>query len=215
MAQKRRFPDRTDAGRRLATLLLGYRDESPLVLGLPRGGVPVAFVVARTLEARLDVWVVRKLGVPMQPELGMGALAEPGVALVDETTAAMAGATERDVQEVIDRERAELARRVLRLRRGRPAPDPGGRTVIVVDDGIATGGTARAALTALRELGPKTLVLATPVGATDTLISLRAEADDVVCVDPVDDLSAIGLWYEDFSPTSDEDVIELLEEARA
>ncbi len=208
------FRDRVDAGRQLAALLSAYRDQRPLVLGLPRGGVPVAAEVARALRGDLDVWVVRKLGCPIQPELGLGALAEGGEIVIDEGRVARTGTTLEDLAQVARREAAEVARRIRRYRGGQPAPEVRGRTVIVVDDGVATGGSVRAALRALRKLAPARLVLATPVAASQTLRELAAEPDEIVCVEASPHLHAIGAWYEDFRATPDEDVAELLRRAR-
>jgi putative phosphoribosyl transferase len=214
MAHRRLFHDRAHAGRELARSLAAYRDESPIVLGLPRGGVAVAYEVAQALGAPLDVWVVRKLGAPIQPELGMGAVAEGGEVFLDPQIVRLVGASDADVQEVVASKTAEVEERCRRFRHGRDAPDVAGKTVLLVDDGIATGGTARAALRALRRRGPRRLVLAIPVGSADTLEALSEEADDIVCPSPQTDLYAIGLWYEDFEPVEDEDVVELLDFAR-
>lgn len=207
------FRDREDAGRRLATRLLSFRAAHPLVLGLPRGGVPVAFEVARALSAPLDVWVVRKIGIPSQPEIAMGAIAEGGEVYLDAGIVAAAGVSEAEVGDILASKSAEVESRRCRFRRGRPAPQVSRRTVIVVDDGAATGATARAALRAIRRGGPGKLVFAVPVGATDTLESLRSEADAVVCLAPDPQLLAVGCWYEDFTQTSDEDVLALLDRA--
>ncbi|QRK10397.1 phosphoribosyltransferase [Archangium violaceum] len=209
-----RFRDRTDAGRRLADLLMGYRAESPLVLGLPRGGIPVAYEVARALGAPLDVWVVRKVGAPRQPELGLGAVAEGGALFLDRGMMRSLGFSEAEVLRTAEREAAEVTARVARFRGPHPAPELAGRTVILVDDGVATGGTVRAAIRALRERRPRKIVLAVPVGAVESLDSLRAEVDDLICVHPAEFMLAVGEFYGDFSQTSDEEVQELLARVR-
>jgi putative phosphoribosyl transferase len=204
------FRDRREAGRRLAARLSGLRASSPLVLGLPRGGVPVAFEVANTLGAPLDVLVVRKLGVPFQPELGMGAVGEDGVRVLNPDVLRQAGVTEAQRAEVEARERAAVEERAVRLRRGRPAIPLAGRTVVIVDDGLATGGTARAAVHVARARGADRVILAVPVAPPETVAALRRDADDVVAVETPEPFFAIGGWYADFSPTSDEEVVELL-----
>jgi putative phosphoribosyl transferase len=214
MKLRRLFKDRMHAGRELAKRLAPYRDQSPIVLGLIRGGVPVAFEVARALEAPLDVWVARKLGAPIQPELGMGAVSEGGEVFIEGHIVREVGATDAEVQEVVARKTAEVEERCERFRRGREAPDVSGKTVVLVDDGVATGGTARAALRALRRRGPRRLVLAVPVGSADTLESLASEADEIVCVSSQPQLYAVGLWYEDFGHVDDEDVVALLDLAQ-
>jgi putative phosphoribosyl transferase len=208
------FSDRVDAGRRLAALLLPYANERPIVLGLARGGVVVASEVADALAAPLEVWVVRKIGAPRQPELGIGAIAEGGGVYLDHALASVVGVTETEMTALISREHLELDRRVRAYRRGRPPPQIQGRTVILVDDGLATGGTARAALRALRAQGPERLVFAVPVGAADSLENLAEEADEVVCVEPVEDLRSIGEWYADFEQTTDAEVVARLDRAR-
>jgi putative phosphoribosyl transferase len=208
------FQGRIDAGVRLAAALERYRSARPLVLGLPRGGVPVAYEVARALGAPLDVWIVRKIGAPGQPELGMGAVAEGGAVFRDRKIIEALGASDLDVARLIAQETAEVERRVSLFRGLRPPPQVRGRTVIVVDDGVATGGTTRAALLALRGLEPRRLVLAVPVGARQTVDALRREVDDLVCLYAPEDLGAIGAFYLDFRPTTDEEVLELLRRAR-
>ncbi|HEY3095515.1 MAG TPA: alpha/beta family hydrolase [Acidimicrobiia bacterium] len=204
------FRDRREAGRRLAERLSGLRSSRPLVLGLPRGGVPVAFEVARALDSPLDVLVVRKLGVPFQPELGMGAVGEDGVHVLNPEVLREAGVTDAQLAEVEARERAEVERRADRLRGGRPAVALSGRTVIIVDDGLATGGTARAAIRVARERGASRVVLAVPVAPPDTVAALSREADEVIALETPEPFFAIGGWYMDFSPTSDQEVVDLL-----
>lgn len=201
-----RFRDRTDAGRQLADLLTEYGAESPLVLGLPRGGIPVANEVARKLGAPLDVWVVRKVGAPGQPELGLGAVAEGGALFLDREMMRSLGFSETEVMQTAEREAQEVTDRVARFRGAHPAPVLEGRTVLLVDDGVATGGTVRAAIRALRTKRPRKIVLAVPVGAVESLDSLRPEVDDLVCVYPAEFLSSVGEFYEDFRQTSDEEV---------
>lgn len=209
-----RFRDRTDAGRQLAALLTEYGAESPLVLGLPRGGIPVAQEVARALGAPLDVWVVRKVGAPGQRELGLGAVAEGGALFLDREMMHSLGYSETEVMQVAEREAQEVSARIARYRGTHPAPELEGRTVILVDDGVATGGTVRAAVRALRTRHPRRLVLAVPVGAVESLDSLRAEVDEVVCVYPAGFMSSVGEFYDDFRQTSDEEVQAVLARAR-
>lgn len=209
------FRDRREAGRRLAVVLAAYASERPLVLGLPRGGVAVAAEVARALQAPLDVWVVRKVGVPWQPELGVGAVSEGGFVYVDRPMLRRVGLTEADLGPAIARQRAEVEDRVARFRRGRPRPDVRGRTVLLVDDGIATGVTARAAIRALRAESPRRIVLAVPVAAAETVDQLTDEADQVVCLLRPADLVAVGAWYREFPQVEDEEVVRLLDLARA
>jgi predicted phosphoribosyltransferase len=204
------FIDRRDAGRRLAALLTGLAPERPLVVALPRGGVPVAFEVARALRAPLDVLAVRKLGAPGNPELGVGAIAEGGNTVLDGATAARVGMTQEVLDATVAREGLELRRRVERYRQGRPAVEVRGRTAIVVDDGLATGLTALAAVRALRAAGAGRIVVAVPVGAGESLTMVGAEADAVVCHTIPTQLFAVGYWYRDFAPVSDEEVLSLL-----
>ena len=205
------FADRREAGRLLAQALIHHAGTNALVLGLPRGGVPVADEVARVLGGTLDVWVVRKLGAPMQPELGMGAIAEGPAVVIDRSTVRLLGISSAQLLAVARREMVEVRRRVERFRGGRPAPALGGRTVILVDDGIATGGTMRAAIRAVKKRGPAQLVVAVPVAAPDSVATLRREVDEVVCLHEPEHLHAIGLWYEDFRQVPDEEVSRILE----
>jgi putative phosphoribosyl transferase len=211
------FADRSDAGRRLATRLQHLRDEDVVVLGLPRGGVPVAFEVAKALGAPLDVIVVRKLGLPFQPELAMGAIGEGDARVVDRDLVRRALVSERELRAVEARERAELERRVRRFRGDRAAVSLAGRTVIVVDDGIATGATARAACQVARARGAGRVVLAVPVGSPDSVDELEAsdDIDEVVCLEPHTLFMGIGGFYVDFTQTRDEQVIDLLTQAAA
>ncbi|QYF75190.1 phosphoribosyltransferase [Cryobacterium sp. PAMC25264] len=206
------FTDRVQAGRLLARQLLSLRDQDVVVLGIPRGGVPVAFEVASALDAPLDVIVVRKLGVPFQPEFAMGAIGEGGEELVDESIVALTGVTDAEVEAVEARERIELDARVARLRPGRDRIDLRGRTVVIVDDGVATGATAQVACDVARRLGAERVILAAPVIAASTLPNLTG-ADDIVYVDAPESFWAVGQFYSDFSATEDDDVTRLLEEA--
>jgi predicted phosphoribosyltransferase len=207
------FRDRPDAGRRLAERL-GPMTGDVVVLGLPRGGIPVAYEVARALGAPLDVFVVRKLGVPGHEELAMGAIAWGGVRVVNRDVVDALGIPPRVLDEVAAAEGRELERRERSYRGGRPAPDVAGRTVVLVDDGLATGSTMRAAVAALRQLKPARVVVAVPVAAASTCQELRAEVDDVVCAATPEPFVAVGRFYDDFSQTEDEEVSALLADAR-
>jgi putative phosphoribosyl transferase len=208
------FENRRDAGRQLAGRLTRYCDAAPVVLALPRGGVPVGAEVAASLHAPLDVVLVRKLGVPFQPELGMGAIGEGGVEVLDASLVRRAGVTREQLAAVEARERAELARRAASYRGDRNPVPVEGRTVIVVDDGLATGGTARAAIEVVRARGAARVVLAVPIAPTDTVAALQAVADEVVSVETSDHFGALGQWYLDFRPTADAEVVELLDRHR-
>jgi predicted phosphoribosyltransferase len=206
------FHDRSDAGRQLAaklTALAGRPDV--IVLALPRGGVPVGYEVAQALRAPLDVFLVRKLGLPGQEELAMGAIATGGVRVVNDEVVRRLRVSPDVIDAVADKELRELRRREKIYRDERPAPDVRGKNVILVDDGLATGSTMRAAVAALRQQHPARIIVAVPVGAVETCADLREEADQVVCARTPEPFYAVGLWYEDFSQTTDDEVRELLE----
>jgi predicted phosphoribosyltransferase len=209
------FQDRAEAGRELAEKLAAYAGRPDvLVLALPRGGVPVAYEVARALLAPLDVFLVRKLGVPGHEELAMGAIASGGVRVLNEDIVRALDISEEDLEAVAAQERAELERRERLYRGGRPFPDVSGRTVILIDDGLATGSTMRAAVAALRRQRPARIVVAVPLGSPDTCAELQGEADEAFCACMPEPFHAVGLWYEDFSQTSDQEVRELLQRAQ-
>jgi putative phosphoribosyl transferase len=207
------FLDRADAGRRLAGKLMRLRGAGIVVLGLPRGGIPVAFEVAQALDAVLDVIVVRKVGLPIQPELAMGAIGEDGVRIVNRHVVIGERVTESEFIRVEERERVELERRARRFRGDRPREPLAGRTAVIVDDGIATGSTARAACQVARAHGASRVVLAVPVAPRAAIPGLSSVADEVVCLETPDRFMAIGQWYGDFSQTSDEEVVTLLRRA--
>jgi predicted phosphoribosyltransferase len=212
----KRFLDRIDAGQQLAASLKRYSGRDDVtVLALPRGGVPVAAEVARALGAPLDVFLVRKLGVPGHEELAMGAIATGGVQVLNAEIIEQLGISDQAVERVARAEEAELRRRERAYRGHAAAPDVRGRTVIVVDDGIATGSTMRAAVEALRDAAPARIVVATPTAAADTVKMLASVADEVVAVIAPEEFSAVGQWYRNFGQTTDEEVIALLREAGA
>ena len=208
------FHDRRDAGRQLAEHLSHYAGRPDVVvLALPRGGVPVACEVAAALGAPLDVFLVRKLGVPGQPELAMGAIASGGVRVLNEHVVQMLGVSDDEIDRVAAQEGQELERREWLYRNGRPAPDLRDRTVILIDDGLATGSTMRAAVQAVRRQGARGVIVSVPVAAASTCDDLRGEVDQVVCAFTPEPFYAVGLWYEDFAQTTDEEVRRLLEQS--
>ncbi|MGI8720616.1 MAG: phosphoribosyltransferase [Geodermatophilaceae bacterium] len=208
------FADRRDAGRRLATALGHLADQDVVVCGLPRGGVPVAYEVALALRAPLDVVIVRKLGFPGQPELAMGAVGEAGARFVDESTVRLSGLTSSQLDEVERRAADEILRKAQRFRSGQDRVDRGGCTVVVVDDGIATGSTARAACQVLRAERVARVVLAVPVAPLGWMQAMGMAADEYVAVETPQRMVAVGNWYLDFSPTSDDDVVDCLAKSR-
>src|SRR6516165_9660089 len=209
-----RFRDRVEAGKQLAERLIDYAGRSDLlVLALPRGGVPVGFEVAQALEAPLDIFVVRKLGVPGHEELAMGAIASGGTCVLNNDVIAALKPPFHVIQEVAARKREELERRERAYRGDRPPLEVRGRTVILVDDGLATGSTMRAAVAALRRLEPARLIVAVPTAAPSTCVEIGEVADGCICAITPEPFYAVGIWYEDFSQTTDEEVRDLLERA--
>jgi predicted phosphoribosyltransferase len=207
-----RFRDRRDAGRQLAEHLSQYANrDDVLILALPRGGVPVAVEVANALRAPFDIFLVRKLGVPGHPELAMGAIASGGVRVLSDDLIADLGIPERAVEEVSARERLELERRDAAYRGDRPAPDIRDKTIILIDDGLATGSTMEAAVEAVKMHQPARVIVAAPVGASETCARLQRIADDVVCAVTPEPFRAVGLWYERFDQTTDDEVLDLLQ----
>lgn len=206
------FRDRKEAGGMLAEELAMYAGKNPIVLALPRGGVPVAYEVATLLKAPLDVLIVRKIGAPWDPEFGLGAIA-PGVEIFDEKSLRFVGIQEDDLQSVIARERIELERRNKMYRGDRPFPSLKDQTVILVDDGVATGVTTQAAIKAIRAENPLKIILAIPVGPPETLQKLEPLVDDIVCLARPSDFMAVGAFYESFPQTSDEEVVALLNQS--
>ena len=207
------FRDRVEAGQRLAEKLGQYAHRNDvIVLALPRGGVPVGLEIARALNVPLDVFIVRKLGVPWQPELAMGAIASGNTVVFNDEVVSALGDTDL-VDQVIARERVELDRRERLYRNGRPPPDVHDRIVILVDDGLATGATMRAAIQALRAQQPKKLVVAVPVGSPDVCEDLRRLVDEMICLATPEPFYAVGMWYQDFSETTDQEVRDLLQKA--
>ncbi len=211
------FKDRRDAGRKLAIALAGYKTREPVILALPRGGVPVAAEVAAFLDAPIDLVLVRKIGVPMQPELAMGAVVDGDAPIIvrNEDVIRLVGIEDAEFDAICKLELAEIERRRQRYLGGRERVEIAGRTAIVIDDGVATGATTRAALRGTRMREPSKLVLAIPVAPTESLAVLRDEADDVVCLEDHEVFGAIGYFYSDFRQTSDEEVIRTLEKFSA
>jgi predicted phosphoribosyltransferase len=207
----RRFRDRNEAGRYLAGHLLAYQDRTDvLVLALPRGGVPVAFEIAGSLNAPLDVFTVRKLGVPGHEELAMGAIATGDIVFVNRQLVKRLGLTQEDVDQVVEREREELKRRETAYRDSRPFPDIKGKTVILVDDGLATGASMTAAVQSLKLKDPARIVVAVPLAAPEICAEFKMLADEVICAMKPYSLQSVGAWYQDFRQTTDEEVLEML-----
>lgn len=211
---ERPFSDRREAGRELAALVPAVRSDEAIVLALPRGGVPVAYEIARALGAPLDVFLVRKLGTPGHPELAMGAIASGGIRVLNEEVVRYLNIPQELIDAVAEREQSELARREAAYRRGGSLPSLKDRTVILVDDGLATGSTMKAAVAAVKQEQPSRVVVAVPVGAPETCRALAAVADEVICARMPSPFSAVGQWYRDFAQTTDEEVTDLLEKSR-
>lgn len=208
------FKDRQDAGKKLAEKLKAYKGQQDIiVLALPRGGIPVGFEIAKSLEVPLDIFIVRKLGVPGHEELAMGAIADGGIIVLNEEIIQQLGITQVLIDRITQDESKEVARRESLYRRGRPAYKLGGKTIIVVDDGLATGASMRAALIAVKEKKPRKIIAAVPVGAAETCKSLRTYVDELVCLLVPPSFGAVGSWYEDFSQTTDAEVESLLDSA--
>jgi putative phosphoribosyl transferase len=210
---ERLFADRREAGRELGRLLTrAVQPGEAIVLALPRGGVPVAYEIARALGIPLDVFLVRKLGTPGHPELAMGAIASGGIRVLNEDVVQALNVPQRQIEAVAEQEQRELERRDAAYRQGRSVPDLTNRTVILVDDGLATGSTMKAAVQAVKQRGPKRIIVAVPVGALDTCRTLGEIADEVICARTPQPFSAVGQWYRDFTQTSDDEVMALLNE---
>lgn len=207
------YKDRYDAGRKLAEKLILYKDENPIVLALPRGGVIVGFEIAKKLKAPLDVFVARKIGVPFYPELGMGAIAPNGVKVIDNDLIQSLKIPESEVEKMIELETIELNRRIKLYRGSRQPLDLSNKTVILVDDGLATGVTARASILAIKKSNPKRLILAVPVSPPDTADEFRKKVDVFLCLQEPQDFYAVGAYYLDFNQVSDNEVISLLKKA--
>lgn len=208
------FENRSEAGKRLALALEEYRHEKPIVLALPRGGVPIGAEIAKALNASLSVVVVRKIGAPHNPEFGIGAVAEGNVRVLDKPSIKRLGISKEELAEETKKEKEELKRRIATYRNGRPLPQFQKRTVILVDDGLATGITAQAAIAMIKKQKPKQIIFASPVCAYDTLRELRHLVDSVICVTTPVDFAAVGQWYRSFEQVSDEEVVALLRRSK-
>lgn len=210
----KQFHDRNDAGRELANKLIAYTNKpNVLVLGLPRGGVPVAFAVAEKLHAPLDIFIVRKLGVPDYEELAMGALAQGNITIFNQEIVNSMRISQSAINAVIAKEAEELARRNQEYRQNKPFPEITGKIIILIDDGLATGATMRAAITAIKKMHPEKLIVAIPVAAADSYKAIKELVDEIICLEIPEPFYAVGSWYVDFSQTTDGEVIALLKQA--
>ncbi|MBI2599902.1 phosphoribosyltransferase [Candidatus Daviesbacteria bacterium] len=208
------FESRQEAGKKLATKLIKFREDNPFVLALPRGGVPIGFEVADVLHAPLDVIIVRKIGLSSNPEFGIGAIAEGGVKVLDQTSIEVLGIDETELEDTIKLEEEELSKRVKTYHGNDKLPNLTGKTAILVDDGMATGITAKAAIEAVRKLNPKKIILASPVCAIDTAESLKSKIDEVICLATPFEFMAVGSWYKNFEQLSDEENVNLLKKSK-
>lgn len=210
MSEPKVFANRQTAGRELAVALEEFREEKPIILGMPRGGVILAFEIAQALNASLDVMVARKIGAPNQPEYAIGAIAPGDIVVINPEAVAFYDISSPEVQAVIAREKQEMLRRIKLYRGSKPELELKNRTVILVDDGLATGQSALAAVLAIKKMQPKKVILAVGVCAVDSAAILRQEVDELVCLSMPEQFYAVGLWYQDFSQTTDDEVIALL-----
>ena len=208
------FKDRYDAGRKLARELRRYKDKNTVVLSLPRGGVPVGFEIAQDLKVPMDVIISRKIGAPSNPEFGIGAIAEKETLILDEPTVELLGIRKTAISAIVEKEREELERRVKKYRLGTSLPSLKGKDVILVDDGLATGVTALAAIKAIAKLNPNYVLFAIPVCAYDTTVMLRSSVDNLFCFSSPHDFKAVGLYYQNFDQTTDEEVVKLLKKSK-
>lgn len=209
------FENRQEAGNKLAAQLLPFRKEKSVILAMPRGGVPIGYEVAQVLHAPLSTIVVRKIGLSGNEEFGIGAIAENGVKIIDETSSVVLGIDQEEINDVIELEEKELQRRVEKYRGGKKLPNLKGKTAILVDDGMATGVTARAAIESVKKLNPEKIILATPVCALDTIEGLRSKVDEVICLFSTYNFMSVGIWYKEFQQVSDDEVVDLLRKAKS
>lgn len=208
------FRDRQNAGQQLAHKLIKYKDEKPVVIALPRGGVVIGYEVAKALNAPLDVIVSRKIGAPLQPEFGIGAIAPNGVRVLDIKSIKLVRASEAEIEKIIELETAEMKRRIKVYRGDAPPPDLSGKSVILVDDGLATGVTAMAAILSIKQMNPEKIILAVPVSPPDTANKFRQEVDEFICLSEPQNFFAVGAHYEDFEQVTDKQVIDLLRQSK-
>lgn len=210
------YKDRQDAGQQLANTLINYKDRKPVVIALPRGGIVLGYEVAKALNAPLDIIVARKIGAPFQPEFGIGAIAPNGVCILDDESVKFVRASEAEIKRIVERETAEMNRRIKLYRGELPPPDLAGKTVIIVDDGLATGVTARAAVFSARQMNPEKIILAVPVSSPITADRFRKEKelDKLICLSEPSDFYAVGACYENFEQVTDEEVINLLKKSK-
>ncbi len=209
------FKDRYDAGRKLSAELTGFRENNPILLGLPRGGVPVAYEAAKNLGADLDIFLVRKIGVPGREELAMGAIASGGVRVLNDNVINILNISEDSIEEASQKEKEELQRREKIYRDNRPFPSLENKTAILIDDGLATGASMRAAIKALKRHSPKKVIVAVPTASKDTCNEIKADVDEIICAFTPAVFRGVGEWYDDFSQTTDQEVIDLLEDAHS